>query len=103
MENVINKILEIDKEACCRLESAKEKQKQILCDAKLEEARIKDDNIKKADDRVEKVDKYESEVSEEKIAVILDQKQQKLSKLQAIYDENHISWEQDILQRIVGD
>ena len=103
MENVINKILQIDKEACQRVEQAKQEKIQILSEAKIEETRIKEEHIKRADDRIDKVDEHEKSLADEKITKIEAEKQQKLAALQTLYDQNHTIWEQDIYRRIVGE
>ena len=103
MENVINRILEIDKDACVRLEQAEKQKKQILAETKIEEAKIKEDHIKRADVRIQKVEETEKKFAEEEMIKLEEKKQEQISKLNAIFEQNHISWEQDIFQRIVGD
>lgn len=103
MENVINQILQIDKNACERLEQAKQEKSKILSEAKLEEIRIREADIKRADDRVEKIDEYEKSIADEKIAYIEAEKLKQMAALQGIYDENHLQWEREIFARIVGE
>ena len=103
MENVINRILEIDKEARDRLDEAEKQKKQIFVEAKLEEAKIKEDHIKRADARILEVDATEKKFADEEMEKLEKVKLEQISKLDAIYEQNHISWEQDIFQRIVGD
>ena len=103
MENVINRILEIDKDACEKLESAEKQKKQIISDAKSEEVKIRQEYLKNADIKITQVDEQEKQIADQKISKIEEEREKDLSRLQSIYEENHISWEQDIFQRIVGD
>ena len=103
VENIINRILEIDKQACERIESAEKQKKQIFSDAKVEEAQIRDEHLKKANIKIDEYDQQQKLIADEKIAKIEEEKLKKISDLQSIYDNNHSSWEQDIFQRIVGE
>ncbi|MCX7658790.1 MAG: hypothetical protein N2Z57_08950 [Oscillospiraceae bacterium] len=103
MDNIINKIIEIDDEACRRVEDAEEKKKQIISQAKIEAAGIKEEHKKRADEKLIKVEECEKSVADEKIAKIENEKQEKIKALQKIFDDNHLAWEQEIFKRIVGE
>ena len=103
LDEVINRILEIDHNAAERLELAHKKKQEILNEAKLEEIKIKENCIKRADNRIAKVEEFEKQEADEKINEINLQKQTKISKLDELFNSNQAQWKNEIFHRIVGE
>lgn len=102
MDNIINKILEIDQEANKKLEIAKNRSKQIISEARLEEEKIKADSLQKAEAKIQKVDDTEKAEAEGKINYIQKQMNNKIEEFQRCYNNNHEQWEDEIIKTIIG-
>ena len=99
MDEIINKILDIDRQAEERLLQAEKDKTKILNEAKLQEMEIKENCILRADDRIEKVESSEKK-SAEKITLEMKAKMADLDKL---FNDNKEKWENEIFHRIVGE
>lgn len=102
MEKVVNEILEIDRRARERVAEAYQKKDCILLETGEEEQKIKDEYIRRADNRVCKVEMYEMENANKKIAVLEQKKAETISALKEQYEANHSKWENDIFNNIIG-
>lgn len=102
MENLINRILKIDEDARKRLESAKESKAQTIVSAERQEEEIRTEVLKRADGRLEKVEEFEKQNADEKIAVIDADKQSKISELDKAYRSKHKKWENEIFNNIIS-
>ena len=103
MDKVINEILEIDRRARERIAEAYQKKDGFLRETGEEEQKIKDEYIRRADNRVCKVEMYEMKNSEKKIDVIQQKKEATIAALKEQYEVNHSKWENDIFNNIIGD
>ena len=102
MDNLIDRILEIDENAKKKLEEACRRKSEILCDASRQEEEIREDVFKRVHGRVEKVEEYEKSNADEKIDEIKTQAAKTIELLDTKYAENHVSWENEIYNNILS-
>lgn len=103
MENIINKIIEIDRLAEERLHQAETKQNEISLQAQNECKKLEEKLRHDADARIseiEKINKREFEILSEDIAKKYDEK---LKNMDLFYEKNHIDIENKIFGEIVGE
>lgn len=103
MENIINRIIEIDESAKKKMEDTLKKKQQISIDTQAEAELIKEANEKKIVERIEVIDKEEQKISNDLIETLQSNKEKEISNLRNIYDSQHSIIEKDIVSRIVGD
>ena len=101
MENLINRILEIDEDAKKKLDNAYKKKSDILCAAEKQEDQIKEDVLKRVNGRVEKVEEFEQSNADEKLAELAKKTAEEISALDNTYNENHDKWEDEICRNII--
>lgn len=101
MENLINRILEIDENAKKKLEDAYKQKSQIICEAEKQEEKIKEDVFKRVNGRVEKVEEFEKSNADEKLAELEKKTAEEIAALDKAFDENHEKWENDIYRNII--
>ena len=103
MDEIINKILDIDRQAEERLLQAEKDKTKILNEAKLQEMEIKENCILRADDRIEKVESSEKKSADEQIEKITLEMKAKMADLDKLFYDNKEKWENEIFHRIVGE
>lgn len=103
MDEIINKILDIDRQAEERLLQAEKDKMKILNEAKLQEMKIKENCISRADDRIEKVELSEKQGADEQIEKITSEMKAKMADLDKLFNDNKEKWENEIFHRIVGE
>ena len=103
MDEIINKILDIDRQAEERLLQAEKDKTKILNEAKLQEMKIKENCISRADDRIEKVELSEKQGADEQIEKITSEMKAKMADLDKLFNDNKEKWENEIFHRIVGE
>lgn len=102
MDNLINKIIDIDQNARLKLEKAYEQKKSILLDGEKQEEQIKSKVCIKIDDRVIKVEAFEKKEADEKIEKISIKTEDTIKELNDIFENNHEKWENDIFMNIIN-
>lgn len=102
MENVINRIIEIDQHAKQQLLKAAKRKEQILSDAKAEVAAIRQKVLDRASGRVAKVEEFEKTNADEKIEHIKDQMNSRIEMIDKTFIDNHKQWESEIYSRIIN-
>lgn len=103
LDDIINRILNIDKEAEGRIVKAEQDKASILKGAKLKEIKLKDDCIFRADNRIDKVEKTEKANADVEIAKYNQQTEEKNKKFDELFAENGKQWKDEIVNRIVGE
>ncbi|MEG0615045.1 MAG: hypothetical protein RR540_04750 [Oscillospiraceae bacterium] len=103
MENIINSILEIESDASHKLDEATKKKGSVIAEAKTEAEKIAVTKKYEATKILDDFEKKEKYFADEKIQKIVAEKNASIDRLNKIYKENHISWETEILDRIVGE
>ena len=102
MENIINHILEIDEKARKMIVDAQKQKQEILDKAHSSEAVVKKEWLDKAKIRLSNVEESKRAESDEKIFEIEAKKQKRIEKLDKTYNENHMKWEKEIIENIIG-
>lgn len=103
MENIINRIIEIDKNATERLNAAESRKKSVMSDTSLERANLRESAIKDAEQELAKKDKAAKDNVKNQLDSIAAGKQEAIDRLTANYNANHEKWEGEIFNRIVGE
>lgn len=103
MENIINRIIEIDKNAIDRLNAAESKKKLLISSAKSERTQLVATALKDAESLLAKKDSAVKSVALQDLDGISLHRQADLDKLRASFDDNHEQWEAEIFAGIVGE
>lgn len=102
MENIVTRIIEIDREANEKLAKSKQQQQQLLADARAE-AQQQQDLEKRADNRISQVELYH-EGEYRRISQELSEKfDAAVMALNKSFEERHEQIETEIFNRIVGE
>ncbi len=102
MDNIINKILEIDRQSDEKIEAARKQSEDIKKQADSEGEKIRLDCIERADKRIEKVEENEKKHAEETISGLNAEKQSKIDALDKLFNESHDNWKNEIVKSIIG-
>ncbi len=103
MEDLINRILEIDENARKRLQKAYDEKAHTINSAEKQEEDIRTEVLKRVDGRLEKVEEFEKASADEKINIIDKDKQKLISMLDEKFNSNHKKWEENIIKNIISD
>ncbi len=103
MESVINRIIEIDKNATERINSAFEKKKQIMDDIKNQcrELKLKIEND--AEKRISQIDDFNKSEYEKESAELEMKFNDEINEMNTFYEQNHKIIEREIFAEIVGE
>ena len=103
MENIVTKIIEIDRAANEKLARSKQQQQQILEDARADARQQQEELEKKADNRIAQVELYH-EGEYRRISQELSEKfDASVTALNRSFEEKHEQIETEIFNRIVGE
>ena len=101
MENIIDRILEIDQKACKKLDDANSSKSRIIYDAEKETEVIKKDAFEKVSGRIVIIEDSEKSKADEKIKKIQADAKQSIEFINKKFEDNHEQWEQEILNKII--
>ena len=101
MENLVDKIVEIDKIASEKVKTAEKKKASALLDIDRRKQDIIDEINKIAVKKLENFEKSEKESAEEEIKNIEAKKLQKTENLKNIYKDNVDGWTDNLVGRIL--
>lgn len=101
MGNVIKDILEIDEKARQMITDAERKKDRIIREAQDSESAIKNEVITKANNRIEKIEEIEKSNCDKKLSELNKIRDDKVSALNSIYENEHKNWEDSIFNSIV--
>jgi len=102
MENIVNKIISIDKEADERLINADNESKKILNASEKEAQDLKDDIDSKAQERIQEIIRFHQLETDKELKKIEDDCMSKIKQLDEVYENIHLSIEDGIFHTIVG-
>ena len=103
MENIVTRIIEIDREANEKLAKSKQQQQQLLADARAEAQQQQEELEKRADNRISQVELYH-EGEYRRISQELSEKfDAAVMALNKSFEERHEQIETEIFNRIVGE
>ena len=103
MESVINRIIEIDKNATERINSASEKRNQIIEDTKKQCMEIRTKIERDADMRISQIEDFNKSEFEKEVSELEKKFNDEINEMNAFYDYNHETIENEILAEIVGE
>ena len=102
MENIINKILEIDENARKKLENAQSAKSKIMYEAQKEEENIRNEVLERVSGRVSKIEEFEKSTAEEKISEIKANANKAIENINNKFEKNHKQWENEIFNKIIS-
>ena len=103
MESVINRIIEIDKNATERINSASEKRNQIIEDTKKQCMEIRTKIERDADMRISQIEDFNKSEFEKEVSELEKKFNDEINEMNDFYDYNHETIEKEILAEIVGE
>ncbi len=103
MESVINRIIEIDKNATERINSASEKRNQIIEDTKKQCMEIRTKIERDADMRISQIEDFNKSEFEKEVSELEKKFNDEINEMNAFYDYNHETIEKERLAEIVGE
>ena len=103
MENVVNKIIEIDREADNRLNMALENKKKLIDSACVEAEKIKKKLLDEADARIAEVEAERRAESDSKISKLRADSEARLKAMDEAFENKRDIIEQSIYMRTVGE
>lgn len=103
MENIVNKIIEIDTQADQRLNDAETAGMELVEKSEKEASELKENLRKRAENRIEKIKEFHRLETEDALAKISEESSLKMKALDESFDEIHVSIEDSIFRAIVGE
>ncbi|MBP0960591.1 MAG: hypothetical protein J5864_00445 [Oscillospiraceae bacterium] len=103
MENIVNRIVEIDNEADRRLTEAEEAGRKRVEDSEKEAKELKENLMARAESRMDKVRSFYRGETETDVNRINDECSQKLKQLDEAFENSHSVIEEKIFRAIVGE
>ncbi len=103
MDNIINKIFEIDKQAQSLIDSAEKKKLSMGKQLEKEREELIAGLETKSKEKLENVRKTENEYADGKIAAIDEKKRKTLEEFDEKYNSCHKDWEDNIYKRVFED
>jgi len=102
MENLVNKIIEIDNQADQRLSDAESASKKIIEESVKEAADLKESLRNRAENRMNKIRDFHKSETEDAVNRISSECTEKIKKLDEVFESQHASIEESIFRTIVG-
>lgn len=102
MLNLIDQIIEIDKNARDQVASADEEARHILDDAAAKIQALQKEFDERVNKRLSIVNETYSRFADEEIGGILQKQEERVSALKNVMEENKTRYEKEILNRILG-
>lgn len=103
MESVINRIIEIDRNATERINSANEKKKQIIEDIKNQCRELKLKIESDAENRISQIEDLNKSEYEMESAELEKKFNDEINEMNTFYEQNHKIIEREIFAEIVGE
>ena len=100
--NIITEIIELDRQADIKIENARKKSEEIIESAKKEAIDIYNQSVERSKQYSEKVEAVEKKAAELRIDELTKKKDKKISEYDALYNEKHTEWADEIFDRIVN-
>jgi len=102
MQNLIERILEIDKSGVKRVEDANAEAHAILDKANAEKAEMEERFNERIKSRLQKVEETYAKIADEDIAAINLKREKREAEIDRVMAEKGAEWEAEILGRIIG-
>ena len=101
MNNVVNKLLDMDKKARQTLDEARQYYEKTIEEITLERARLLEDYSARAKAHIDDVANMEAAAIADAAAAVNSAKSEKIQFIQDRYNQNHSAWEEEIFGRCV--
>lgn len=102
MENIISRIIELNRQADHKIQEAKVQREEIISEANAEADKIRQNSRERLKEHISKVEIVERKAADKEIAEYQKNKEEKIKAYQELYDNNHEKWESEIFSEIVG-
>ncbi|MDD6825587.1 MAG: hypothetical protein PUE12_05665 [Oscillospiraceae bacterium] len=103
MENIINKIIDIDRMAEKRLSDAETESQNLIAKSEREAADLKENLRSAAEKRISEVRDFHKNETEAELNRIRSECDAKIKELDEAYENKHFSIEESIYRTIVGE
>ncbi|MFR0880346.1 MAG: hypothetical protein ACLSGN_02510 [Oscillospiraceae bacterium] len=103
MESIVNRIIEIDRNADEKIKAASEKEKQILGEAENECLALKKELLDSAMKKISQIEEFNKKELESESAKLEKRHYEELKFLDDYYNKNHQRIESEIFAEIVGE
>ena len=103
MENIINKIIDIDRMAEKRLSDAETESQNLIAKSEREAADLKENLRSAAEKRISEVRDFHKNETEAELNRIRSECDAKIKELDEAYENKHLSIEESIYRTIVGE
>lgn len=101
MENIIQRIIDIDKRAQQKYIDAQQRREKVEAEVKEEIKKMDDKTRENGESKLADLRTSENELLLETQRTIAADLAEKKKKLEQIYLENHLNWEQDLFQKVL--
>ena len=102
MDNIISRIIELDRQSDARIKEAQEEKERIISDARNEAVEIRNASIEHSKKHINNVEDVERKAAEIKINQLNSEKEKKIAEYNKIFEVNHQQWENEFVERIIG-
>ena len=102
MQDIIRKIIEIDKMAQKLSDETNEIRQQKEAELESDKRRMREDYLSQARSRIELNAKTEEEFLQKSMAEIAQRREQIEGELRGLYEERHTQWVDEIYNRVIG-
>lgn len=103
MTNPIDQIIDIDKDACGRVEAAKQKARDILDDAEAKRRALTEEYNQRIAQRIAAVDESYARFADEDIAQVESRSEARIAGLRAVMEANADAWAEESMKNILGE
>lgn len=102
MKTVLNSLIDVDKQARKIVDDAKSYQETVSAEIEQEKKKYAEAYQSRAQARIEKVKKEEESKSSEEKDVLQQNYTSLIQKMDALYDEKHLQWEEQLFALCIG-
>jgi len=102
VENLMNSLLKIDKQAREAVRSALEQKEAALQDAQQQKEKVREEYKKRAMDEIEATKAEKAVANRQRLQQLTDEYQEKKKKLMTVFEQNREKWEEQIINNCLG-
>ena len=102
MDNIINEIIDIDRRAQQKHIDADAYRKKTEEELQSEISRFDGDTSKNCTDKLNAVRAAQEAILQERMTALADSISRQKSGLRDIYEKNHVRWEKELFDRVLG-
>lgn len=100
-DNVLERLVELDRRACAMVEEAQEELEHTLANTERDMERFREEYTRKATQRIGIIRDEEGRASQAELEDISRRYQSLMEGLEKTYRERHVQWEDEIFQRCI--